>query len=293
MGLTATDAVRGISPGILGKLFYYLLPIRRRIVLSNLDRVFGGQLAHREIVRLAQAGYAHFARMIGENLRFRRRGATRAVSRFRCENIEALRAALSFGKGALLLTGHFGNWEIAPVLWLETFPEYRGVSHVIRRPIRTSWIERMVTGRFRRAGLDVMPKANSLPSIIERLRHGDIVVFTMDQHSSRKEGVMVELFGHPARTFRGLAVVALRTGAPVLPLKFWRDPDGTQVVRFEGAMAPILRETFSESVRDNTQAYNLEIERAILEHPEQWIWMHRRWREARLDACSNVSSPSS
>ncbi len=272
---------REVHPSLLGKLIYHLLPLRRRVILANLERVFGAELSRKEIVRLAQATYAHFARLLAENVCIPRLSAARRDGLLRVENMETFRAADALGKGVLLLTGHLGNWEVAPVLWLERFPEYRHRSHVIRRPIRLAWIEKLVTGRYRRAGFSVVPKTGSLACILERVLSGAIMVFTLDQHAAAKDGVMVDFFGHPARSFKGLALVARRTGAPVLPLRFWRDPDGTQVLRFEAPLPEVDGASLEEVVRASTQAYNHELERFILEHPEQWIWMHRRWKRPR------------
>jgi KDO2-lipid IV(A) lauroyltransferase len=89
---------------------------------------------------------------------------------------------------------------------------------------------------------------------------------------------MVEFFGHPAGTFRSLAVIALTTGAPVVPAASWREPDGSHVLRFEPALDPIEHAEPNEAIRLNTRAYNAALERMIVRHPEQWWWVHRRWK---------------
>ena len=199
----------------------------------------------------------------------------------RVENSEAPLAASARGKGVLILTGHFGSWEVAPVLGLGNFPEYRGRIHFLRRPIRARWIEAFVTRRFERGGLGVIGKKGSLPLILDCLQAGDAVVFIMDQHAARKDGVEATFFGYPASTFKSLAVIALATGAPVIPAHSWREPDGSHVLRFEEPIPLIEKENADEAILANTQAYNAELERLLLRHPEQWFWMHRRWKEPR------------
>ena len=108
----------------------------------------------------------------------------------------------------------------------------------MRRPIRPEWLDKLVTRRFRKAGFGVLPKRGGLDAILDRLAAGDLVVFPFDQHAQRKDGVLVEFFGHPAGTFRSLAVIALSTGAPVVPASSWRESDGSHVLRFE---APLPR----------------------------------------------------
>jgi KDO2-lipid IV(A) lauroyltransferase len=92
--------------------------------------------------------------------------------------------------------------------------------------------------------------------------------------------VVVEFFGHPASTFRSLAILALNTRAPVVPGASWREPDGTHVLRFEDALPLIECDDVSEAIRRNSRAYNAALERLVLRHPEQWWWVHRRWKEA-------------
>jgi KDO2-lipid IV(A) lauroyltransferase len=124
----------------------------------------------------------------------------------------------------------------------------------------------------------VLPKRGGLEAILDRLASGDLVVFPFDQHANRKDGVLTEFFGHPAGTFRSLAVIALTTGAPVVPASSWRESDGRHVLRFEARILPIENDDANEAIRLNTLAYNRALERAIVRRPEQWWWVHRRWK---------------
>jgi KDO2-lipid IV(A) lauroyltransferase len=102
--------------------------------------------------------------------------------------------------------------------------------------------------------------------------------------------VEVEFFGEPAGTFRSLAIIAAATGAPVLPAASWREPDGTHVLRFEAALEPIRHEDAREELVRNTRAYNAALERLVVRHPEQWWWVHRRWKAATRAARSVPAS---
>jgi KDO2-lipid IV(A) lauroyltransferase len=269
------------SPGWRARILYRLLPLRRRTVLENLRRAFGHGLAEEDIVRLAQSFYAHTARSLVEwvQVPFRSRaGQERLV---RVENKEAILRAAKRGKGVLVLAGHLGNWELAPAIGIRNFPEYGGRFHIVRRAIRWRWIEKLAIGRFLGAGLEVIPKSASLDRILDALAAGDAVVFILDQYASTREGVRVEFFGEPVSTHRSLAVMALATGAPVVPVACWREPDGRHVVRFEEEIPLSEREDAGEAIAANTRAYNVALERMIVRHPEQWFWMHRRWKGRR------------
>jgi lauroyl/myristoyl acyltransferase len=94
----------------------------------------------------------------------------------------------------------------------------------------------------------------------------------------------VPFFGQPAGTFRSLALIARATGAPVIPASAWRERNGHHVLRFEEPLVPIACDDYDEEIRRNTQSYNQALERLILRHPEQWWWMHRRWKTRRKPA---------
>jgi len=227
---------------------------------------------------LAQAFYAHFIRFLIEFARLPFMSARRRKSWVRVENMEAAVRAHDQGKGMLILTGHLGNWEVATVAGIAEHPQYRGLFHFVRRPLKPRWLNDFVNRRFQRSGFGTLGRDGSLDTMLELLAGGAIVVFVLDQHASRSEGVVVDFLGHPASTFRSLALIALTTGAPVVPAASWREPDGTHVLRFEEAVPPIECENPGEAIRRNTRAYSAALERLVLRHPEQWIWMHRRWK---------------
>jgi len=184
------------------------------------------------------------------------------------------------GKGVLVLTGHFGNWEVATTAAIAQFPHLRGKFHFVRRALKPQWLHRVVTHRFNQARFGVFPKRGSLDAMLARLEQGDVIVFPFDQHARPPDGIKVDFFGHPAWTFKSLAIIALATGAPVLPAAVWREPDGRHVLRFEEALPLIECENTNEAIRRNTLVHNRALERLVLRHPEQWDWMQRRWKPA-------------
>jgi len=268
-----------IEAPLVGRIIFHLLPVRRRVVLDNLRRVFGATVSEDEIRRLAQAHYAHLWRLIGEFIAFSWLSPAQRAARARVENPETVIAAHARGKGVIVVTGHFGNFEVSTAAAIASFPQAQGKFYFVRRPFKPRWLDAVIVRRFRRAGFGVLPKSGSLDAILERLAAGDIVVFPFDQHAGPKDGVRVEFFGHSAGTFRSVALIAQASGATVLPGASWRDPDGTHVLRFEEPLELVEREDVGEEIRANTRLFNAALERMILRHPEQWWWVHRRWKE--------------
>jgi KDO2-lipid IV(A) lauroyltransferase len=264
---------------LAGKVLYHLLPLRRGVVLENLRRVYGATVPEAEIRRIAQAHYAHLWRLLPEFIAFPWLTPAQRAARVRIENMETILAAYARGKGVIIVTGHFGNWEVSTAAGIASFPPAEGRFFFVRRPFKPAWLDALIIRRFRQAGLRVLPKSGSLDAILERLAAGDLVVFPFDQHAGPKDGVRVDFFGHPAGTFRSVALIAQASGAPVLPGASWREPDGRHVLRFEEPLALVARDDVGEEIRANTRLFNVALERMILRHPEQWWWVHRRWKD--------------
>ena len=276
---------------LAGRILYRWLPIRRNVILANLSRVYGETVGPDEIVRLAQAHYAHLWRLAGEFVRFRWLSPARKAALVRIENLDALTEAFLRGKGVLVLTGHFGNWEVATIAGIGHYPDFRGRFHFVRRALKPAWLDALVTRRFKAGGFGVLPKRGSLDAILGALERGDFIVFPFDQHAQPPDGIEVDFFGHPAWTFKSLAILALATGAPVVPASAWREPDGHHVLRFEDALPPVEDPPDAkEAIRATTRSFNEVLERRILARPEQWYWVHRRWKTVSRPA-TKVAQP--
>jgi KDO2-lipid IV(A) lauroyltransferase len=266
-----------LAAPLLGKVLYYALPIRRRVVLDNMRRVFGDALSADRIRCLAQSHYAHLFTSLVEIVRDGWRTPAQRAALVRVENADICLRAYEGGKGVLLLTGHLGNFEVATGGGLATVPQYRGRFHVLRRPL-PKLVQEFVVRRFQRGGISVLPKQGSLDRLLDCLERGDAVAFLLDQYAVGRDAVEVEMFGVPTRTSRSLAIVAMATRAPVVPVASWREADGGHVLRFEEPIEVVRCDDVSEAIRRNTQNFNRTLERLILRHPEQWFWVHRRWK---------------
>lgn len=263
-----------------GRWAYRILPYRRRIVLDNIEQVYGDSLSDAQKKHLACAFYSHLLTSIKETCQLRFMSDATLRSRVTVKGHERLLEIAEQGRGVLVLTAHLGSWEFAPLGGILNFEQFKGHFHFIRRRLGWKSLERILFRRYHRAGLNVIPKQDALYQVKSALDQNHAVVFVLDQHASlvNRDGVAVEFFGKKAGTYRSLASLSRHTGLPVVPASGYRLPNGDHVLEF---FDPILWQEYptnQESIYRNTLAYNQALERIILAHPEQWMWMHKRWK---------------
>jgi len=269
-----------LKPTFAGKFLYYCLPFRKKVVLENMQHVFSETLNADEITKLAKAFYSHMATSLKENILMRFMSEAKIKACAEVIGYEKALAASKQNKGIIIVTGHFGNWEFSPIAGILNFAEFQGRFHFVRKTLEAKWIEKILFRRYLKAGLRVIQKKNALNKVCDALERNDAVVFVMDQHAcvDSKDGILVEFFGKKAGTYRSVASIIRYTGVPVLPLVSYRKPDGTHVLEFSDPIPWIEAKSSHEELYLNTLAYNQALEGFVLKHPEQWLWMHRRWK---------------
>jgi KDO2-lipid IV(A) lauroyltransferase len=277
--------LKELTPNLWGKFFYYCIPVRRRTILNNMQFVFNNILSPAEIKKLAISFYSHLSLSVVENIKMSFMSTQKIRKQAEVIGYEHVLAAAKKNKGVLILTGHFGNWELAPIAGILNFTEFSNRFYFIRKAIRNQFFEKLLFRRYYRAGLRVIPEKNSLYTICDVLDKNNAVVFVMDQRVwvKRKESIAVEFFGEKVGTYRSLAIAAKYTETPVIPACSYRKKDGKHVLEFFPALEWYSSATKSnineEELYINTRAYNHILEKMILAHPDQWLWMHKRWKK--------------
>ena len=270
--------ISDLKPSLLGSALYSLVPVRRRIVMENLQQAFGDRVSESELRRLARCFYSHISKTIGENLAMMVSSERRIADQVDVFGVEHVLKAAEQNRGILILAGHFGNWELSAVAGMLRFKQYQNRFHVIRKRVGLG-MEGVIFGRFRKAGLRIIKRIDALTRVLDALKENEVVIFIMDQHNKvGAKAVSVEFFGKEAGTHRSLALVARQSGAPVIPAVSYRRPDGRHVMKFHPPLEWIIAENHREEIYLNTLGYNRVLERFVLDHPEQWFWMHRRWK---------------
>lgn len=244
-----------------------------RIARNNLRLAFGGGLSEREERRIVRECWKHFGRITFDSLAFPRLSARDIGTVVRVEGAERVRSAYERGKGVLFFSGHMGHWEIAALA--QGFAGHRML--LVARPLDNPHLERMLARLRTLSGNIVIHKRSAVREILRALREGLGAAIVIDQ-DARNEGIFVPFFGIPAATTPTLALLALRTGAPIIPVFAYPGPRGTWRVVYDPEVPVEPTGDREADVARITAACTAVIERQVRAHPEQWLWMHRRWK---------------
>jgi KDO2-lipid IV(A) lauroyltransferase len=256
----------------LGWIFGSVIRHHRADARDALDRSLP-EVPERERRRIESAVYRNAAVNYIEVLRLAGGAKDDLNELIAFEGEEHVRAALARGKGALVLTGHVGNFDLLAMYAAQRGYPLTVVSKEIRNPaVNDFWM------RFReRFGVKIVLSHNSLRACLKALKDDGLLGFVLDQNRPRDQGVFVTFFGRPACTTPGLAFIAAAAQAPVVPAFMYRTPDDRhRLVVFPPIDPPPDRE--EDTLRRATQVYASVVEEAIRRQPDQWIWMHRRWK---------------
>jgi Kdo2-lipid IVA lauroyltransferase/acyltransferase len=196
------------------------------------------------------------------------------LRRLSVEGLEHLKAVMAAHGRALVLTAHLGNWELlAAAHRLAGYP-----LAIVVRPLDSAWLNAFAHGVRTKTGVELVDKRGALRPVLAALRRGGLVGILLDQNSARHEGVFVPFFGRLACTSKSLALLALRTATPIVPIFIHRQPDGTHRITIGPPLDRPESNGPDTAVVELTGRCTSVIEAAIRRVPEQWLWSHDRWR---------------
>jgi KDO2-lipid IV(A) lauroyltransferase len=259
--------------GALGRLAYALDAGHRRIALDNLAAAFPAR-SESERRALARAMFAHFGSLLLELLKFSTYTPEQMVAAVDVDGLERARQAYDQKRGVLFFTGHFGYWEIHALAQ----PLISHPISVLARPLDNPYLHQMLEKIRTRTGNSVIYRQGAVRKVLRQLAENHGVALLIDQHLHTPDAVYVDFFRRPAATTSALAALALRTGAPVVPVFALPLPGGRYRLVYEHHVDPPLADT-PDAVREFTQRCTDILEMYVRRHPELWLWMHRRWRE--------------
>jgi Kdo2-lipid IVA lauroyltransferase/acyltransferase len=277
LGLLPRNAARAAGAGIVSLAFRFR-PVLGRVADFNLRLAFPewSEARRTEIIRrmVRNIGW-----MAGEFSQFPKYTARNISDVVIVDGEENYLCALRRGKGVLFLTGHMGAWELSSF----AHALYGYPCHFLVRAVDNVRVDALINRYRSLSGCSVIEKNESARSMMRVLRAGGAVGILADQNTALNEGVFVDYFGVPACTTSGLARVALRTGAPVVPgYAVWDDGIGKYRLIFERAIELVQTGNEEEDIQSNTARYTKVVENFGRNYPDQWLWVHKRWKTRPL-----------
>ena len=257
----------------LGRIWGALDKRHLRIAADNLRQAFP-EWDEERVLRTARGVYAHFGTVLFDILWMEGRSAEELLALTDVEGLEMARAAVASGRGVVCPTGHFGNWEfqgVASALLLGPFS-------VVARPLDNPELDRRLVGLRTATGNTVIYKKKALGQIMRTIREGGVVAIVIDQNVQAKDGIFVDFFARAACTTTVAAALALKTGCMIVPVHCPLGPDGRYRMVYGPAVEWKGKGRGKKDVADLTQHLTSIVEEWVREHPEQWLWLHRRWK---------------
>ena len=267
----------------LGRAAYHVDPFHRRVALDNLAHAFPTK-TDAERRALTKAMFAHFGSLMLELIRFGALSERQMLALVESDGDERARAAYEKGRGVLFFTGHFGYWEMHAIVHALSG---RSVA-MLARPLDNPRLHLLLEQIRTRTGNSIIYRQGAIRKVLRELQANRGIAILIDQHLHTPDAVHVDFFSRPAATTSALAALALRTGAPVIPVFALPLPHGRYRLIYEPPVEP-PRENSPDAVREFTQRCTDVLEMYVRRHPHLWLWMHRRWRERDPALAGTVS----
>jgi len=263
----------------MGRMAYGLDRGHRKAAIDNLTLAFGGDKSKQEIRSIARRTFENLVMTAVEFVRIPATDVETFRRKLTVEGLENVKGLLqNETNGILLLLSHFGNWELMGLI-----PKmFQLPISVIARPIKKNkWIDRMISEIREGAGLEVIPAAKASRRVLQALGQNRLVGILTDQRAKRSEGVWVDFFGKKAPTTPALAVLSMRTGAPIVPIFMVREEQGKHRLVIKHPLRLVETGDVKKDAETNTRLVNQTLEEMIRQYPDQWFWVHQRWERKR------------
>jgi KDO2-lipid IV(A) lauroyltransferase len=276
INLLDVPKARQLAEGI-GYCLFWLLKSRREIALRNLRAALSCEKSEQELLKIAIGSMQNLVKVAFEFTHIPKMIQNQDVL-WEIQGAEKVWKALERKKGLIVTVSHFGNWELMGLAAAkEGFP-----LHAVARPVKNPYVYAYIKRLRRLAGFHSIEKAGAARSVIKLLKHNQMVAILIDQHE-RQGGIWVDFFGRKASTTSLPALLALKYDVPVIPTFFYRGKPDFFVLSFGEPFPLIGTGNYESDLLANTQQYVRHIESEIRKRPGDWLWMHRRWREPKLD----------
>ncbi len=260
---------------LLGNFIFYFVPLRRKEVISRLKETFRDR-SELELWRLAKNVYVQFLTSMTELIYFPKLTAEEIDDMVEIKGLEMVKKLSAEKRGAVFVSGHFGNWELMGAALTKYIP----VNFLVGRQHNVKADDLLNMYRVGK-GIKIIPLEMALKNVIKALRAGEIVCMLSDQ-DAHERGVFVDFLGRPSSTPKGPAAFALKTKLPLVTGFIVRE-NGRFTIYFDEIPAPPDGVSDEEAIKIYTQRYTKKLEEFVLKYPDHWFWLHRRWKSKPSD----------
>jgi len=273
LGILPRSWSRALAIGI-AQIFYLLHSRLRQVGMRNLEIAFPEKsVAERK--RILRGEFTSLGRQLAEVCQFPRYTQQNVEEVVVYDALENYEQAYALGKGVLFLTAHFGGWELSAF----AHSIYGHWVNIVMRPVDNPYLDRLIQSYRTMHGNKTVNKDDFVRGLLGAMKAGETVGILMDTNMTPPQGVFVNFFGIPACTASGLARIALRTDAAVVPgFTIWDESIGKYRLRFDPAVELVRTGDLEADIVANTQKFTSVIESYVRQYPEQWLWVHRRWK---------------
>ena len=256
----------------LGRLLYRLSGSRRKITVDNISTSLNISTAEAEII--AKKALENIGMTFAEFIKLPSLEDSFFENNIEVEGFDNFIAARDKGKGVLILSAHIGNWELLGA----SHQKREGKMSCVYRPTSNPFVGDFIDSIRKSTGLGTIPSKNAARKIMTHLKRGGTAGILLDQHAVVEEAINVDFFGRPAATNYGLALIALKTGSPVVPLFLTREVGSKFKCHYGEPIYPEKSDDLKSDIKKATEHFNKVIEEMIKRYPDQWFWLHRRWK---------------
>lgn len=267
------DAFSWWTGSAVGMGFFLADAGHRRLAIRQLRAAFPTR-SEAECRAIARKMFRHFGQLLVMLIKFSTLTPEQMKTRMEIDGDDRVREALKLGKGVILSSGHFGFWEMHGIAHALFLPRI----HVLARPLDNPDLHRWLEDTRRKTGNGVIYRRGAVRRVLRALEQNEAVAIMIDQHIQNADAVMVDFFNRPAATTNALAALALRTGAPVIPVFALPLPGGKIRMVYEHPVEPPPADS-PDPIKEYTQRCTDVLEMYVRRHPQLWLWMHRRWRD--------------
>lgn len=268
----------GLKLGIeVGNLVYLISKKRRNIAINNLSMVFGDKLTEKSIDNIARQSFQNMGKTLIEFLTFPAYSTENLIKMVKIEGENNFINSMTKGKGVIVITAHFGNWELI----FHVLSTFTTKLSAIAQSFKNKALNRLVKEYRTSHGGKIIDKKHAVKQSLDLLNDGFCVIILSDQDAG-KNGIFIDFLGVPASTAKGPILFALRTGAYVIEIFDIRQKDDSHIISISEPLKLSITGNIERDIETNTTKIVKDLEELIMKYPSQWLWMHNRWKTKKF-----------